>query len=175
VTDCTERSEGQEGMPSQPSVTDCTERSEGQEGMPGQPSVTDCTERGEGQEGMPSQPSVTDCTERSEGSGMTYTLLGPDRRPYPSAVPGRLGGHRRTRVYGRLDCPSALRAIAAGGYLRHRVFFAHEATTIAAGYRPCGACLPATYAAWRASTPDRWRAATPDSRQGSRRDCAPGP
>jgi hypothetical protein len=34
----------------------------------------------------------------------TYTLLGPDRQPYQSATPGVLGGHRRSRVYGRLDC-----------------------------------------------------------------------
>lgn len=56
--------------------------------------------------------------------GRVYRLLGADRRPYPSATPGRLGGHRRTRIYGRLDCPAARRAIAAGGYLRSRVFFA---------------------------------------------------
>ena len=40
---------------------------------------------------------------------------------------GTIGGHRRTRIYGRLDCPSALRAIARGGYVTHRVFFADEA------------------------------------------------
>jgi hypothetical protein len=34
MTDCTERSEGQEGMPIRLGMTDCTERSEGQEGMP---------------------------------------------------------------------------------------------------------------------------------------------
>jgi len=34
MTDCTERSEGREGMPSQHGMTDCTERSEGREGMP---------------------------------------------------------------------------------------------------------------------------------------------
>jgi hypothetical protein len=34
-------------------MTDCTERSEGQEGMAkGGPDMTDCTERSEGQEGM---------------------------------------------------------------------------------------------------------------------------
>jgi hypothetical protein len=34
MTDCTERSEGQEGMTKEDLVmTDCTERSEGQEGM----------------------------------------------------------------------------------------------------------------------------------------------
>ncbi|WP_223199427.1 Ada metal-binding domain-containing protein [Solihabitans fulvus] len=59
-----------------------------------------------------------------------------------------MGGHRRLRIYGRLDCRSALRAIAAGHYVRHRVFFADERTAIASGYRPCAVCLPEKYAAW---------------------------
>jgi methylphosphotriester-DNA--protein-cysteine methyltransferase len=79
-----------------------------------------------------------------------YTLLGADRHPYRSAVPGQFGGHRRTRIYGRLDCPSARRALARGAYAAHRVFFADEAAAIAAGYRPCAVCLPASYAAWKA-------------------------
>lgn len=79
----------------------------------------------------------------------TYTLLGADGRPYASAVPGAFGGHRRGRLYGRLDCPAALAAIARGGYLRQRVFFADEATAVTAGYRPCARCLPARYAAWK--------------------------
>ena len=81
---------------------------------------------------------------------MTYTLLGRDGRPSPSAVPGTLGGNRRGRLYGRLDCPSALRAIARGGYTKHRVFFADEATAVAAGFRPCARCMPDEYAAWKA-------------------------
>ena len=72
---------------------------------------------------------------------MSYTLLGADRRPYRSARPGTLGGHRRTRVYGRLDCPAALRAIARGGYVADRVFFADQATAVRAGFRPCAVCL----------------------------------
>jgi methylphosphotriester-DNA--protein-cysteine methyltransferase len=72
----------------------------------------------------------------------TYTLLGADGRTYESAVPGTLGGHRRTKVYGRLDCPAAARAIARGGYVASRVFFADEATARAAGYRPCSVCRP---------------------------------
>jgi methylphosphotriester-DNA--protein-cysteine methyltransferase len=79
-----------------------------------------------------------------------YTLTGPDGRPYRSAVPGTLGGHRRTKLYGRLDCRTALRAIARGGYVKHRVFFADEQTAIAAGYRPCAACMPDAYADWKA-------------------------
>jgi len=34
-----------------------------------------------------------------------------------------------------------VRAIARGGYRRHRVSFADEATAITAGYRPCGTCV----------------------------------
>ena len=82
----------------------------------------------------------------------TYTLLDSDRRPYQSITPGTLGGHRPGRRYGRLDCAAALRAIARGGYVKHRVFFADEQTAIAAGYRPCGVCLPPEYARWKACT-----------------------
>src|SRR5690606_20481000 len=53
-----------------------------------------------------------------------YTLLGPDGVPRASGTPGTLGGYRRSRIYGRLDCPAALRAIAQGGYVPNRVFFA---------------------------------------------------
>jgi methylphosphotriester-DNA--protein-cysteine methyltransferase len=84
-----------------------------------------------------------------------YTLLGADGRPYRSATPGTLGGYRRGRIYGRLDCPSARRALAAGGYVTHRVFFADEATAVAAGYRPCAVCLPDAYRRWKAVTAPR--------------------
>ena len=83
-------------------------------------------------------------------SARTYTLLGADRRPYCSPTPGALGGHRRTRLYGRLDCAAARRAIARGGYVKDRVFFADEEGAIAAGFRPCGVCLPERYARWKA-------------------------
>lgn len=81
----------------------------------------------------------------------TYLLTGPDGAVYRSPVAGPLGGHRRSRIYGRLDCPSALRAIDGGGYRRYRVFFADEATAVAAGYRPCARCLPEKYRAWKRS------------------------
>lgn len=86
----------------------------------------------------------------ASGHRRTYTLIGRDRLPFRSSTPGALGGHRRLRLYGRLDCPSARRAIARGHYVRYRVFFRDEATAIAAGYRPCAACLPAGYACWKA-------------------------
>ena len=81
----------------------------------------------------------------------TWTLIGIDGEPYASGVPGTFGGNRRSRVYGRFDCASARRALASGGYVANRVFFLDEATAIAAGYRPCGTCLPSEYAAWKAS------------------------
>ncbi len=63
----------------------------------------------------------------------TWIFIGPDGEPYDSAVPGTLGGHRHSRIYGRLDCPTALRAIARGGYVTHRVFFLTEEHARAAG------------------------------------------
>lgn len=80
----------------------------------------------------------------------TYILLDARGQHYPSTTPGRLGGHRRNKLYGRLDCPSALRTIAAGGYVTQRVFFPDEQTAIAAGYRPCAVCMPAQYRQWKA-------------------------
>lgn len=86
----------------------------------------------------------------SAGTGpKMYRLLGADRQPCLSETPGAFGGHKRSRIYGLLDCPAALRAIADGGYVRHRVFFADETTAIAAGYRPCGTCLPDKYRVWK--------------------------
>lgn len=82
-------------------------------------------------------------------SARAWTLLGSDGRPYASDRPGTLGGHRRTRIYGRLDCAAARRAIARGGYVAHRVFFLAERDAIAAGYRPCAVCMPGRYAQWK--------------------------
>ncbi len=81
----------------------------------------------------------------------SYRLIGADGRPHDSAVPGTFGGHRGQKLYGRLDCRSAVRAVAAGGYVAERVFFADEPTAVAAGYRPCAVCLPVEYDRWRAS------------------------
>ena len=78
-----------------------------------------------------------------------YRLIGPDGKEFLSATPGTLGGHRKNKLYGRLDCPSALRWLAKGHIVRHRVFFANEATAIAAGYRPCAVCMPEQYRRWK--------------------------
>ena len=80
----------------------------------------------------------------------SYLLVGPDGAAYRSPTPGTVGGHRGTRVYGRLDCPAALRALGRGGYVASRVFFAAETVAAAAG-SPRARCLPGEYAHWRAS------------------------
>ena len=82
--------------------------------------------------------------------GRTWTLVGSDGRPFSSPTPGTLGGHRQSRIYGRLDCRAASRAIARGGYVNYRVFFADEVTAVTAGFRPCGVCMPEEYARWKA-------------------------
>jgi methylphosphotriester-DNA--protein-cysteine methyltransferase len=82
----------------------------------------------------------------------TWGLIGADGSRYESPRPGAWGGHRSTRIYGRLDCAAALRAIARGRYVSQRVFFATELDAISAGYRPCAVCLPAAYAEWKART-----------------------
>lgn len=79
----------------------------------------------------------------------TWTLIGPDAKSFQSAVVGAFGGHRRGKVYGRLDCRAALKALGRGGYAKHRVFFLDEQTAITAGYRPCAVCMPFEYRQWK--------------------------
>ena len=71
-----------------------------------------------------------------------FTLIGADGKPYDSPVKGEFGGHSGTRVYGLMTCKTAARYVAAGTYQKSRVFFADEAIALAAGYRPCGSCMP---------------------------------
>lgn len=94
-------------------------------------------------------PAEAQGAAQAPASPRTFTLTAADGRPVSSAVPGTLGGHRGGRLYGRLDCRAALQALARGGYAQQRVFFADEATAVAAGYRPCAVCLPREYAAWK--------------------------
>jgi methylphosphotriester-DNA--protein-cysteine methyltransferase len=82
--------------------------------------------------------------------GRTWTLVGSDGRPFSSPAPGTLGGHRQSKIYGRLDCRVAAQALARGGYVKDRVFFLDETTAIAARFRPCAVCMPEEYARWKA-------------------------
>ena len=77
-----------------------------------------------------------------------YRLLGADGSVYESDRSGTLGGNRKARIYGRLDCRSANNALATG-YAQHRVFFADEEAAIAAGYRPCHTCMRERYHEWK--------------------------
>ena len=78
-----------------------------------------------------------------------YRLINESGEEYLSEMPGTLGGHKKLKIYGRLDCPSALRYIAKGQYVQHRVFFADEETAVRAGYRPCGVCMKEAYQRWK--------------------------
>lgn len=78
-----------------------------------------------------------------------YKLLDSNGKEYLSEDKGTLGGHRKLKIYGRLDCPSALRYIEKGQYVKYRVFFVDEKTAIAAGYRPCAKCMPDEYKKWK--------------------------
>ena len=79
----------------------------------------------------------------------TYKLVDENGNPYLSQTPGTIGGYKKRKIYGRLDCPSALRHIAKGEYVKYRVFFADEETAIKAGYRPCGICMKEAYKVWK--------------------------
>lgn len=81
-----------------------------------------------------------------------YKLLDQDGNEYESLIPGELGGNKKLKIYGRLDCPSAKRWIAKGYYIDNRVFFLNEEVAIAAGYRPCAVCMPAAYQEWKTKT-----------------------
>jgi hypothetical protein len=80
-----------------------------------------------------------------------YRLIGPDGKMFFSPIPGKLGGYRKDRIYGRLDCPNARMHIAKGKYIKQRVFFADENVAIAAGYRPCFHYMRDKYAAWKSA------------------------
>lgn len=81
----------------------------------------------------------------------TYTLTAADGSTYSSPTKGEHGGNRRQRVYGTMDCGVARdqRRRFPEAMVAHRVFFADEATAIAAGFRPCGSCLRERYRAWK--------------------------
>lgn len=83
--------------------------------------------------------------------GKKFKLIDSDGREYLSDKPGTLGGNKKLKIYGTLDCSSAKRWIAKGKYIQHRVFFESEQIAIAAGYRPCAICMKEKYKKWKNS------------------------
>ena len=74
-----------------------------------------------------------------------YKLINENGEEYLSSNPGLLGGNKRLKIYGKLDCKSANKWIKKGYYVKDRVFFPDEETAIKAGYRPCAVCMKKEY------------------------------
>ena len=56
----------------------------------------------------------------------------------------QFAGHKKWKIYGKLKCRSGKRMKK-----ENRVFFNLEADAKAAGYRPCGHCMPIAYQQWK--------------------------
>jgi hypothetical protein len=55
-----------------------------------------------------------------------------------------MAGNRKLGIYGTLECKSGKRM-----KLENRVFFVSEKAAQAAGFRPCGHCMRASYLVWK--------------------------
>lgn len=95
----------------------------------------------------------------------SFVLMQPDHSLVRSTSPGQLGGFWPGRIYGRLDCSAALRALKVGGLTHLRVFFADEAIAIAAGFRPCASCMRQEYLRWKAARAQMERQAAKNHRE----------
>lgn len=71
-----------------------------------------------------------------------YRILGPDNKTIFSEKKGKFGGHNKLKIFGKLDCKSAISWINRGEYAKYRVFFHEYEHAIAAGFRPCKKCKP---------------------------------
>lgn len=78
-----------------------------------------------------------------------YKLRDLNNKEYISKIPGTIGGHKKLKIYGKFDCPSALNYIKKGQYVKNRVFFDCIETAEKAGYRPCGKCMKKEYDEWK--------------------------
>ncbi len=55
----------------------------------------------------------------------------------------QLGGHRRLKIYGQLDCWSGKKMKR-----ENRVFFQSKEEAQSHGFRPCGHCMKKAYRQW---------------------------
>ena len=84
-----------------------------------------------------------------KSNSQKYQLISPNGVEYKSNIPGTLGGNKKLKIYGKLDCPSAIRWIRKGYYIENRVFFENEDIAKSAGYRPCAICMKKEYEKWK--------------------------
>jgi len=80
-----------------------------------------------------------------------YKIIDSNNKEHISKIPGTLGGNKKIKTYGKLDCYSALYWISKGYYIYNRVFFDNEKNAIEAGYRPCAKCMKKEYKDWKKS------------------------
>ena len=66
-----------------------------------------------------------------------------------SEIPGTIGGHRKLKIYGKLDCYNALKWIEKGYYIDNRLFFENIEIAESLGYRPCAKCMKKEYIKWK--------------------------
>lgn len=88
-------------------------------------------------------------TQKIKLDGKYYILTNENSKPYPSFVGGKFGRNLKLRIYGRLDCQSALMYLAKDQYKKHRIFFADEEKAVAVGFRPCAVCMREKYIEWK--------------------------
>ena len=78
-----------------------------------------------------------------------YKLRDKNNCEYISKIPGMFGGHKKLKIYGKLDCRSALNWLNKGKYVDNRVFFENIEVAKELGYRPCGVCMKKEYKIWQ--------------------------
>ena len=77
-----------------------------------------------------------------------YQLFGVDVKLYDGIAPRTVGGNKKLKIYGHLDCLSVLYYIEKGQYVKYWAF-KDEETAITAEYRPYIKCMHKEYKRWK--------------------------
>ena len=78
-----------------------------------------------------------------------YKLIGPDCQTYLSATPGTFGGHRRQKIYGRLDCSVAHCEPLLGAAMWRTGSFSRMKRLLLPRDIDRARCLPEHYQRWK--------------------------
>lgn len=78
-----------------------------------------------------------------------YKLIDSNGKNYLSHIPGTIGGNKKLKIYGKLDCPNALIWIKKGYYTENRVFFENIEVAKLNNYRPCAKCMKKEFILWK--------------------------